>query len=52
MPTAVELPLNEASSEDEDEDEDDDDVLAIIIGNLFPPNGPGVAEAGGGGGVW
>jgi len=48
IPTATKLPLNEAS-EDKDEDEDDDDVSAIIIGNLFPPNDPGVAEAGGGG---
>ena len=47
IPTAAELPLNKASK-DEDEDDDDDDVSAIIICNLFPPNGPGVAEAGGG----
>jgi hypothetical protein len=46
IPTAAKPPLNEAS-EDEDEDEDDDDVSEIIIGNLFPPKGPGVAEAGG-----
>jgi len=50
IPAAAELPLHEASEdEDEDEDEDDDNVLAIIVGNLFPPNDPGVAEAGGGG---
>ena len=45
IPTAAELPLNEASEEDEDEDEDDDDVSAINTGNLFPPN---EAEEGGG----
>ena len=46
IPAAAQPPRNEAS---EDEDEDDhDDVSEIIIGNLFPPNGPGVADAGGG----
>ena len=48
IPDAAELPLLNEASEDEDEDEDDDDVSAIIIGNLFPQNGPGIAEAGGG----
>ena len=44
IPTAAELPLNEASEEDEDEDEDNDNVSAINTGNLFPPN----EEEGGG----
>ncbi len=48
IPDAAELPLLNEASEDEDEDEDDDDVSAIIIGDLFPQNGPGIAEAGGG----
>ncbi len=46
---AAAKPPQYEASEDKDEDEDDDDVSAIIIGNLFPPNDPGVAEAGGGG---